>query len=257
MELQQNKSDVSGFTLKMIAVVTMLIDHIGAAILEGGLAGKYNSNTLWMIDQVLRDIGRLAFPLFCFFIVEGFHYTHDRKKYALRLGIFAVISEVPFDMAFDHSFFAPSDNSVMITLLLGLISIWVIDILLKKSAARFSSDIRKRRICDALSVIAVIVCVYIIEEWASSDYGAAGVITIIIMYLMYDKRQLGFALAIIWLGFTCGRTELIAAVDLIPLYFYHGRQGRKMKYFFYAFYPAHLLVLSLIAKAAGLWAYQM
>ncbi|MGN0240395.1 MAG: TraX family protein, partial [Candidatus Weimeria sp.] len=96
-----------------------------------------------------------------------------------------------------------------------------------------------------------------IEEWASSDYGAAGVVTIIIMYLMYKNRLFGFAIAVIWLGFTCGSTELIAAVDLVPLYFYHGRQGRKMKYFFYVFYPAHLLILSLIAKAAGLWAYQM
>ena len=257
MEVQQKKFDVSGFTLKMIAVVTMLIDHIGAVILEGGLAEKYNSQTRWLLDQVLRDIGRLAFPLFCFFIVEGFHYTHDRKKYALRLGIFAVLSEVPFDMAFDHTYFKPDDNSVMITLLLGLISIWVIDTLFTKSAARFSGDIKKRRICDAISVIAVIVCVYIIEEWASSDYGAAGVVTMIIMYLMYEDKLLGFAIAVIWLGLTCGDTELIAAVDLVPLYFYHGRQGRKMKYFFYAFYPAHLLVLSLIAKAAGLWAYQM
>lgn len=254
MELQEKRSDISGFMIKIIAIVTMAIDHIGAVI-TSGLTGKYNSYSLWNLTMVFRGIGRLAFPLFCFFIVEGFHYTHDRKKYALRLGIFAVIADPAFDLAFDNTLFEPNDNSVMITLLLGLLSIWAIDTLFKKSDAKFHDRRAVRIILDILSVAAVVIAVEIIEEWASSDYGAAGVITIIIMYLFYRYKLVGFALAVIWLGLTCGQTEFYALADLVLLYFYHGRQGRKMKYFFYAFYPAHLFIIALIARGMGLYKY--
>ena len=245
------KKGISGFTLKMIAVVTMLIDHIGAVLVES-MVSKYNSYVLWNVDMVLRGIGRLAFPLFCFFIVEGFHYTHDRKKYAIRLGIFAIISEVPFDLAFDKTFFAPYDNSVMITLLLGLLAIWSLDTLFKKSAEKFRDSRVKQNLCDIVSIAVVTAAVVLIEELASSDYGAAGVVAIIIIYLLGRHKLIGLGLAVIWLGLTCGHTEFYALVDLIPLYFYHGRQGHRMKYFFYVFYPAHLLVLSFIARGLGL-----
>lgn len=254
MIMNRKSFDVSGFTLKMIAVVTMLIDHIGAVLVESMIV-KYNSYVYWHIDRVLRGIGRLAFPLFCFFIVEGFHYTHDRKKYALRLGIFACLAEVPFDLAFDGTFFAPDDNSVMITLLLGLLAIWTLDALFKKSAEKFEKSQAIKSLCDIISIAAVTGAVVIIEEFASSDYGAAGVVAIIIMYLLRRYRLVGFGLAVVWLGLTCGHTEFYALIDLIPLFFYHGRQGHRMKYFFYVFYPAHLLVLAVIARATGLSAY--
>lgn len=239
------KRDTSGFALKMIAIITMAIDHIGAIIVEN-MAAQKQAQALWMLDSWLRGIGRLAFPLFCFFIVEGFQYTHDRRRYAVRLGIFAVISEVPFDLAFNGGPFYIYDNNVMWTLLLGLLAIWALDSLFKKIREKFSGS--AATVLDIVSIAAVVLAVDLIEDYAlNSDYGASGVVVIIIMYLLGTHKLIGFALAVIWLGFTCGHSEWYALADLLPLYFYHGRQGRKMKYFFYIFYPAHLLVIRFIA----------
>jgi len=239
------KRDTSGFALKMIAIITMAIDHIGAIIVEN-MAAQKQAQALWTLDSWLRGIGRLAFPLFCFFIVEGFHYTHDRRRYAVRLGIFAVISEVPFDLAFNGGPFNIYDNNVMWTLLLGLLAIWALDSLFKKIREKFSGS--AATVLDIVSIAAVVLAVDLIEDYAlNSDYGASGVVAIIIMYLLGTHKLIGFALAVIWLGFTCGHSEWYALADLLPLYFYHGRQGRKMKYFFYIFYPAHLLVIRFIA----------
>ena len=249
MEVQQKKFDVSGFTLKMIAVVTMLIDHIGAAILEGGLAEKYNSQTLWLLDQVLRDIGRLAFPLFCFFRVEGFHYTHDRKKCALRLTIFAVLSEVPFDMALNQSVLELSYNNVFFTLFLGLLVIMAADRVMEHfSSDKMISEIGRMILLVVIGMVGCVLASYVF----SCDYGASGVIAIYIMYLLRSKRELGFAFAVISLGMLSGSLELLALLMLIPLHFYNGTRGKQHKYFFYAFYPLHLLLLALIAWGLGL-----
>jgi hypothetical protein len=239
------KRDISGFALKMIAIITMAIDHIGAIIVEN-MAAQKQAQVLWTLDLWLRGIGRLAFPLFCFFIVEGFQYTHDRRRYAVRLGIFAVISEVPFDLAFNGGPFYIYDNNVMWTLLLGLLAIWALDSLFKKIREKFSGAPAIG--LEILSIAAVTLVADLIEEFIlNSDYGIGGVVAIIIMYLLGTHRLVGFALAVLWLGLMCGSTEWYAIVDLIPLYFYHGRQGRKMKYFFYIFYPVHLLIIRLIA----------
>ena len=101
---------ISGFVLKMIAVITMLIDHTAATILERGLMGELSINfiteqnrLIWMgVYSIMRVIGRMAFPIYCFLLVEGFTYTRNRGKYALRLFLFAFISEVPFDLAFNN-----------------------------------------------------------------------------------------------------------------------------------------------------------
>lgn len=108
----EKKKGISGSTLKMIAIVTMLIDHIGAAVLArllmvNGLGELDQTNTdaimqwlsangaLYWMYTVMRMIGRVAFPIFCFLLVEGFLHTHDVKKYAMRLGLFALLSEIP------------------------------------------------------------------------------------------------------------------------------------------------------------------
>ena len=101
----------SGTALKTIACITMLVDHIGASCIEAGIltpgldSGTLSRDTLsayplYRLDMVLRFTGRLAFPIFCFLLVEGFVHTHDVKKYVRRLFLFALISEVPFDLAF-------------------------------------------------------------------------------------------------------------------------------------------------------------
>lgn len=239
------RRDISGFALKMIAIITMAIDHIGAIIVEN-MAVQKQAQALWTLDSWLRGIGRLAFPLFCFFIVEGFYHSHDRRKYALRLLIFAAISEVPFDLAFNGGFFYKDYNNVMWTLLLGLLSIWALDTFFRKIREKFSGSPAMG--LEILSIAAVTLAADLIEEFIlNSDYGIGGVVAIMIIYLLGTHRIVGFALAVLWLSLMCDSTEWYAIVDLIPLYFYHGRQGRNMKYFFYIFYPAHLLVIRFIA----------
>ena len=111
---------LSGTALKRIACLSMLLDHIGASLLENGL---FKQGAFWpgdvQLDGVLRLAGRLAFPIYCFLLVEGFLHTHDFKKYALRMLGFALISEWPFDWAFFSGVYWGHQN-VYFTLLLGL-----------------------------------------------------------------------------------------------------------------------------------------
>lgn len=253
---------LSGCWLKIIAVVTMLIDHTAATILERILMHQPqwasltqdNMQILWGIYLIMRLIGRMAFPIYCFLLVEGFHYTKSRGKYALRLFIFAVISEVPFDMAFNQSFFSMSYNSVFLTLLIGLLAIWAGDSLAQR--IRFKNTEGFRTYFAELVKVAVVIAAILIggaaAELLNTDYGASGVFAIGIMYLFYNRRMLGFGLMVFSLGIFAGVIEWAAFLMLIPLYFYNGSRGKQIKYFFYVFYPAHLLILSLICYLMGL-----
>lgn len=111
---------ISGYWLKVIAVISMLIDHTSAVILEQ-IPGLENPAFL------MRIIGRLAFPIYCFLLVEGFYHTRSRAKYAGRLFLFALISEVPFDLAFSRRMWDFSSNNVFFTLLFGLLVIWGVE----------------------------------------------------------------------------------------------------------------------------------
>ena len=120
----------SGTALKTIACITMLVDHIGASCIEAGIltpgldVGTLSQDTLsayplYRLDMVLRFTGRLAFPLFCFLLVEGFIHTHNVKRYVQRLLLFGLVSEVPFDLAFFRTPFAPQHQNVYWTLALA------------------------------------------------------------------------------------------------------------------------------------------
>ena len=248
---------ISGYWLKMIAVITMLIDHSAATILERILvqmpswapATVDNWEQWYRLDLLLRGIGRMAFPIYCFLLVEGFHYTHSRRKYAARLFVFALISEVPFDMALNQSVLEFSYNNVFCTLFLGLLVIMAADWVMERfSSDNLTSEIGRITLLVVIGMVGCALASYVI----SCDYGASGVIAIYIMYLLRSKRELGFALAVVSLGVFSGELELLALLMLIPLHFYNGTRGKQHKYFFYAFYPLHLLLLALIAWGLGL-----
>ena len=123
----------SGTALKTIACITMLVDHIGASCIEAGIltpgldAGTLSQDALsayplYRLDMVLRFTGRLAFPLFCFLLVEGFVHTHNVKGYLGRLVLFGILSEVPFDLAFFRTPFYPGAQNVYWTLALGVLA---------------------------------------------------------------------------------------------------------------------------------------
>lgn len=138
------KKGISGSTVKLIAIVTMLIDHIAAVILMRmlmrrnllGIAGQSDIQAVmdWLQKNAvlyygvmfMRQIGRLGFPLFAFLLVEGFQKTHDVKKYAMRLGIFALISEIPFNLALTGKVIAPGYQNVYFTLFLGLGALYTV-----------------------------------------------------------------------------------------------------------------------------------
>lgn len=253
---------LSGCWLKMIAVITMLVDHTAATILERLLAQQpdwapitQDNYQTWLgVYFIMRLIGRMAFPIYCFLLVEGFHYTKNRAKYALRLFVFALISEVPFDMAFNQCFFSMDYNSVFLTLLIGLLAIWAGDALSKRIKLKATEGIWSflTELLKWLVVVAILLIGGGLAELLHTDYGASGVIAIGIMYLFYSRRMVGFGLMVLFLGMFAGVIEWMAFLMLIPMHFYNGTRGKQMKYFFYAFYPAHLLILSLICYFLGL-----
>lgn len=127
------RCSLSGTALKTIACITMLVDHIGASCIEAGILtpgldiGTLSRDTLsayplYRLDMVLRFTGRLAFPIFCFLLVEGFVYTHNVKGYLGRLVLFGLLSEVPFDLAFFRTPFALDHQNVYWTLALGVLA---------------------------------------------------------------------------------------------------------------------------------------
>ncbi|MCD7885495.1 MAG: conjugal transfer protein TraX [Lachnospiraceae bacterium] len=226
---------ISGSTLKLIAIITMLIDHTGATVLRSiarlpAVTGNAALRSTWVnIYNISRDIGRIAFPIFCFLLVEGFLHTRSPKKYAGRLFLFALISEIPFDIALKGSWCYPDKQNVYFTLLIGL---------LVMIAIRWITDNGTRRlILSALPVALGMLLAWLLK----TDYDYKGVFLIAVLYLMRDTRIyqcLGGAAAISW--------ELPAPIAFIPIYFYNGKRGISLKYVFYWFYPVHLMVLYAI-----------
>ncbi|MCB5940762.1 conjugal transfer protein TraX [bacterium 210820-DFI.6.52] len=233
------RAALSGFGLKWLAVCTMLADHIGAAILEpvfllplyglyegggGGLPGWYGP--LLLTDMALRTVGRLAFPLFCFLLAEGFCHTRDRRRYALQLLTFALLSEIPFDLAFALTPFAPDYQNVYFTLFFGVLSLQLL-VWLEGRAL--------------LQVLGVGLCC-LAAAGLSADYGAMGVLLVALFYLTRQRPAARAAMGSAAL-LSLGASELPALFSFLPISLYSGQKGRGPKWFFYWFYPLHLLLL--------------
>ncbi len=244
-QTQLNKKGISGSTLKIIAMVTMLIDHIGAVVLEVGYMPYLlqNGETMlyeqWAnVDTWMRLLGRMAFPIFCFLLVEGFHYTKSVPKYLGRLLLFALISEVPFDLAICKTTLSFAHQNVYFTLFFGLLAIALYD---RVNSTKCNDSNMKRRV---LSVIAVVGC-GILAVLCHTDYDMAGVLLIVVLYMFRNIEPVrNFAASIAMLG--AGLVEIAGYIAFIPMHFYNGERGLKLKYIFYVFYPLHLLLLVYI-----------
>ena len=231
----KERKGISGSTLKIIAIITMLIDHIGAGVLGRLLvvrgmneAADLNAwidanSTLVITYQMMRFVGRLAFPIFCFLLIEGFEHTHDVKKYALRLLSFCLVSEIPFDLLFNGKILESGYQNVFFTLFIGLMVMKVI----------FDAGILAAGILAA--------------EFLNTDYAGIGVACIVLLYVFRKKKS--YQLLAGCIGFSW---ELTAPLAFIPIAFYNGKRGLSLKYFFYIFYPAHLLILYIICWAMGM-----
>lgn len=239
---EQKKNGIPGSVLKWIAVASMFVDHCTAVLVEAGwIAGwravSYNQYL------VLRGIGRLAFPIYCFLLAEGMIHTRNVKKYLLRLGAFALISELPFDLAFRRSVFTLSYQNVFFTLLFGLLALSQWQWLTQRKG--FHAAWWRQGL--GLLFIAALAW---LAEFCRTDYGWQGVTVISLMYLLRElpvPRDLG-CLAVLY---TSSALEMAAFPDVIFFRLYNGERGRQSKYFFYLFYPAHLLILAGIRRA--LW----
>lgn len=230
----EKKKRFDATTLKIIAVITMLIDHVAASVMTAYIIslpveGRGSWGTIYMI---MRFIGRIAFPIYCFFIVEGLEHTRNVKKYIARLAVFALISEIPFDYAFMDGMTLEYQN-VFFTLTIGLLCIWG----LKEIEARIPTQ-RKQM---ALKILTIFVAA-MVANVLKTDYSGFGVLMIALLYLLRKNRKkqcIAGAVGFCW--------EVTAMISFVLLYFYNGEKGRKInKYLFYAFYPVHLAILAAI-----------
>lgn len=217
----------SSSSLKIIAMISMVIDHIGAFILLPWLNNTLGieNRAVWIdLYNLSRALGRLAFPLFCFLLVEGFYHTSNVNKYMARLAVFALVSEIPFDLARSHMLVDWSGQNVFFTLLAGLIAIW---------ALRDIDKIWLRLIIVALAFLAVIVL--------NTDYSYQGVALIMILYVMREYRLFQSLL-----GAWTFLASPYAMISFILTYFYNGQKGRYNSHLLYWIYPVHLLIYAAI-----------
>lgn len=219
----------NGAQLKYLAFVSMLIDHANNALVTPMLNGE---GFLLHLSNLFSVLGRIAFPLFVFFIVEGFFKTRSRKRYLTTLLIFGVISEVPFDMFTSKTFFDPYWNNMMFTLALCLIAIWLIDSLKEKLPNQVAWYV--------VSIILVILF-GILAMGLSLDYDYHAILVAYLFYIFYDKPLLGAGL-----GYLSIIKELYSFLGFAMTLTYNGKRGKQYKWLNYAFYPVHILILGIL-----------
>lgn len=214
--------------LKWIAVLTMVIDHVGAILFP---------DQIWM-----RVIGRVAFPVYAYCLAEGFRYTSDYRRYLGRLALFAILSEIPFDLAFYGVPFSFAHQNVFFTLTLGLILLWVLE--------RFKEQLL---LCAGAFVV---LC--FLAQALHMDYGAGGLLMVFAFYLARQGTSpwIGWGIFVfINLFGYAGGVQWAAILALLPIGLYSGKAGKKKQRFFYWIYPLHLLLLWIIEKyiRSGSW----
>ena len=221
-----SKRGIDAAVLKWIAVVTMIIDHFGVAVYA------QLDNSVYETYRLLRYIGRIAFPIYCFLLVEGFFYTRSQGKYILRCLIFAILSEIPFDMAIFGSVFYPKGQNVYFTLVLGLCALWCLE-KVRKTKTLWLSYIMQVIIVAAFAALG---------QYFEVDYHWKGVLFIIMFY--YCRGLQNWVRNVV--GVIAFSYEVTAPLAFIPIQLYNGKRGKQIKYLFYAIYPIHLLIFGII-----------
>ena len=238
------KLETTSMSLHLMAMGFMLCDHLWATIVPG--------------NDWLTCIGRLTFPIFAFLTVEGYFHTHSFKKYMTRLLIFAILSEIPFNLVMGSSWFYPIHQNVLWTFLLGLGLIH-----LNEKAKKTGKLVRR-----ILTGIGTVCMAYVLGILLFVDYYHAGVLMVLVFYFFRGRKWWNFIGQFLLLyyinvellaGYTYeftlfGETyyfvrQGFALLALIPIWLYQGNEGYKSKtlqYVYYGFYPVHLLILALL-----------
>lgn len=238
--MNKNYKCINSFTLKMIAIITMVIDHVGAV--------------LFPMNMMFRYIGRISFPLFVFLLVEGSIHTSRIRKYELRMFLFALISEIPFDLAFSNEIVNIHSQNVFWTLTIGLVMLDLIQngasyVKVHKGKMMRGVWIEGQPIPIMWQFVAVAVCGCVAQA-LQTDYGMGGILLIYFMWLARKNIVLQIGMfAVISISFF-GNVELPGVIAFLPIFLYNGKKGPSAKYVFYAFYPVHLFILHLIQASA-------
>ena len=224
---------MSGSILKILACLAMFLDHT-AACCSGEfpwiddvlftIAGKGIT-----LQYLMRAVGRMAFPIFAFLISEGFVHTRNREKYALNLLAFALLSEIPFNLAFGGTLLHPKQN-VFFTLLLGYAGIYFYEKYREANQGKY-----------LLSILALLA----VSIFLRADYGCFGYGFILLLYILRNSKVLMSVIGICVLP-----SKWIGGAAFVPICMYNGKRGfatgKVAKYAFYLFYPLHLFVIYLL-----------
>ena len=220
---------LDGTTLKLIAMISMVFDHVG---------DMFFPDVMWP-----RMIGRLAMPIFSFFIAEGFSHTRDKKKYLCRLGIFALISEIPFDLAFEGRVGLGHQN-IMLSFFLAVVALMLYDWIQGGTKSEENHASIGKTILGVIAVAAIAALSLLLR----ADYTIFAVIAVFLFYVLRQKHPLvrtGVGVAFLALTRTVGY-YCTTGLSFIPLAMYNGKKGKGLKWLFYGFYPGHLLLLAAI-----------
>jgi len=252
---------MNAFVLKVIALVAMLFDHVGAVFPNH-------------VPFEFRLIGRLTFPIFVFLLAEGFHHTKNAKKFLLRLFAFAIISEFPYDWAINrasniraglsvwHVDFLNGTN-IFYTLFLGGLAIYIFQHVFTVISKRNDEDKEAAYLTTALITAGPVLGLMWVADFLGAEYGGYGVIFILLMYVIKPKWPKIAVFTImnvlqhrdliqrIWQGHrfdTVFYWIIPATLLTVPLIaWYNGKRGLSFKWLFYAAYPVHLAILAGIA----------
>ncbi len=236
---------MTSFVLKLIAMITMVIDHVADAYFKKTTA--------------VNLIGRIAFPIFAFQISEGYAHTKNLKKYFLRLFLFAIISQIPF-MLFRSIFANDVRLNIFFTLFFGMLAIFAYDNITKSSLNLIKNNTINNCIKYSIAVFPAIVIGFL-AEFLKFDYGFFGIAIIFIFYIFKNNKILmsiffsiaciiNYGISIFMYGYNY-LYVLLCLFTILPIVFillYNGKQGKKIKYFLYAFYPVHLLIIYFIFR---------
>ena len=227
---------LSGAQLKYIAFISMLIDHTNKTLLYPYLDGGF----LTVLSNVFDVLGRIAFPIFIFLLVEGYFHTRNKWKYLGTLLIFGVISEVPFDMFSSGVFFEWNANNIMFTLSLVLVMIWIID--------NMRTKMKKLPVVVwFIATIPIVAVMCFISMNLAVDYEFHAILIGYFLYIFHKKKV--FALPLCFLSMY---KEPWALLGFGLALTYNGKRGRQNKLVNYLFYPVHMLILGIIRMYLGL-----
>mgnify|MGYP002711934247 FL=1 len=235
----RQRSYLTGAHLKYIAMFFMLLSHLAQTGFIYGLGNKY-----YVLADIFVFLGRISMPIFCFFTVQAVIYTKDFRKYMLRMFIFSLISEIPFDLALYSTPFYWDSQNVIFTLLLGAITIYGIDYLRKSNY---------NGVIKVLSSLLIIILSRNLSLIMRTDYNVNGIVAIVLLYLAKDNKLLtALALLIAFyfefrvFGYAIPISYGFVYLSIPLIMLYNGQKGKQNKWAFYIFYPAHLLLIYLL-----------